>query len=162
MQLPPTDAQGRFVAELQTGSIIKRCFARLLDAVVAGLTTFGFSLVMPLPFASLLGTGWFCLADWSGSPGKWLFRLRVVTLEGAPVGAIAALKRNVVLGLPTFARALMTSGWLGLQGDAQKWDRGLLACVGLAVVLGELVGMVMQPQNRRWGDVFAGTRVVDR
>lgn len=162
MALPPTDEQGRFLPELRTGSILKRCVAKLLDAVIAGVTTFGFSMMMPLPFASLIGTGWFCLADWSGSPGKWLFRLRAVTLAGAPLGPVASLKRNIVLGLPTIARAFLVSGWVGLQGENLKWDRGFLACVGLAVFLGELVGMVMQPDNRRWGDTFARSRVVDR
>jgi uncharacterized RDD family membrane protein YckC len=37
-----------------------------------------------------------------------------------------------------------------------------VACIGLSVMLGELIGMVMQPQNRRWGDTFARTRVVER
>ncbi len=160
--LPPTDEAGRFLPNLRTGSILKRIFAKMIDAIVAGLTSWGFSTVMPLPLASLLGTGWFMLTDWSGSPGKWLFQLRAVTLEGAPLGPLAALKRNIVLGLPTILRSMLVAGWLGLQGENQQWDRGLLACVGLSVTLGELIGMVLQPDNRRWGDTFARSRVVDR
>ena len=162
MNLPPTDEAGRFVPNLRTGSIIKRICAKLFDAVVAGLTSWGLSTMMPLPVASLIGTGWFCLADWAGSPGKWLFQLRVVTLQGEAIGPLASLKRNVVLGLPTILRSMLVAGWLGVQGEGQQWDRGALACVGLSVALGELIGMVLQPDNRRWGDTFARSRVVDR
>lgn len=75
---------------------------------------------------------------------------------------MASFKRNLLLGLPTFLRALLVSGVLGVQGEGQKWDRGMLACVSISIFLGELIGMVMQPQNRRFGDTFARTRVVDR
>lgn len=160
--LPPTDEQGRFLPNLRTASIIKRIFAKLIDAVLCGFTTLGLSSVMPLPFASFIGVSWFVLTDWFGSPGKWLFQLRAVTLEGAPLGPIASIKRNLLLGLPTFLRALLVSGVLGVQGEGQKWDRGALACVAVSVLLGELIGMVMQPDNRRWSDTLARSRVVDR
>lgn len=160
--LPPTDEAGRFLPELRTGSIIKRCFAKLLDLIVVAIPTIALVMVLPPPVPSLLGTTWFMLMDWAGSPGKWLLRLRAVTLEGAPLGPMASLQRNLVLGLPLFARALLMSGWVGLQGEDQKWDFGIIACVGFIVLLGELIGMVMQPENRRWGDTFARSRVVDR
>lgn len=160
--LPPTDAQGRFLPVLRSGSIIKRCFAKLLDSILTGFTTWGLARVMPLPVASFIGISWFVLSDWFGSPGKWLFRLRVVTLAGAPISPLASIKRNILLGLPTFLRALLVSGVLGLQGENQQWDRGMLACVSLTFYLGELIGMVMHPENRRWGDTFARSRVVDR
>lgn len=162
MQLPPTDAQGRFVPVFRDGSILKRMFAKLIDSIVCGVTIWGFSKCMELPWAAAIGVFWYCTADASGSPGKWFFRLRVVMMSGAPVTMFAALKRNVVLGLPTLGRAMITAGWGGLDADASKWDRGFLACVGLAVVLGEVIGMLLQPMNRRWGDTFAGTRVVER
>ena len=162
MDLPPTDDAGRFLPNLRTGSIIKRCVAKFLDLLVAGVVTGGLALVIPFPLASLVGMSWLCLTDWLGSPGKWLFQLRAVTLEGAPLGPLAALKRNGVLGLPSVAQAFLASGWIGLQGQNQKWDGALIACVGLAVWLGEIIGMVMQPENRRWGDAFARSRVVDR
>lgn len=147
---------------LRKGSVAKRMFAKLIDAVVAGVTTWSFWRVMPLPFASFIGMTWFCLTDWSGSPGKWLLRLKAVTLEGAPLSAVASLKRNLLLGMPTFLRALLVSGWLGAQGDDVKGERGLLALVSLAVYLREFIGLVKQPESRRWGDIFARSRVVDR
>lgn len=162
MSLPPTDEQGRFLPNLRTGSVIKRIFAKLIDAVICGFTTGGLSLVMPLPWASFIGVSWFVLTDWSGSPGKWLFQLRAVTLDGKELGPLASIKRNLLLGLPTFLRALSASGVLGLQGDQQKWDRGITACLSLTFFFGELIGMAMQPESRRWGDTFARSRVVDR
>jgi uncharacterized RDD family membrane protein YckC len=160
--LPPTDEQGRFLPNLRTGSMIKRFFAKLLDAIICGLTTGGLSLVMPLPWASFIGVSWFVLTDWSGSPGKWLFQLRAVTLDGKPLGPLASIQRNLLLGLPTFLRALMTSGLIGLEGDLAKWDRAAMACISLTFIFGELIGMLLQPENRRWGDTFARSRVVDR
>ncbi len=160
--LPPTDAAGRFLPNLRTASIIKRCFAKLIDAICSGITTFTLLALMPLPFASFLGTSWFCLTDWFGSPGKWLFQIRAVNLDGAPLSPLAAIKRNLILGLPTFLRALIMAGYFGTQVGDQKWERLILALVSLSVFFGELVGMVMQPDNRRWGDSFARSRVVDR
>ncbi|MDP2272773.1 MAG: RDD family protein [Archangium sp.] len=160
--LPPTDSQGRFLPNLRTASILKRCCAKVIDAILSGITTFTFLALMPLPFASVIGTSWFCLTDWFGSPGKWLFQIRAVNLDGSPLSPLASIKRNLILGLPTFLRALITAGLIGAQGEDQKWERLILALVSLSVFFGELVGMVMQPDNRRWGDTFARSRVVDR
>ena len=160
--LPPTDAAGRFLPALRAASIIKRCCAKLIDACFAGITTFTLLTLMPLPFASFVSTTWFCLTDWFGSPGKWLFQIRAVNLDGSPLSPLASLKRNVLLGLPTFLHALITAGLIGAQGEDQKWERLILALVSLSVFFGELVGMVMQPDNRRWGDTFARSRVVNR
>ncbi|HEY0882569.1 MAG TPA: RDD family protein [Archangium sp.] len=160
--LPETDEQGRFKPVLRNGSMIRRAAAKLIDAVIGGFTTWTFSRFMPLPFASLVGVGWFLATDWSGSPGKWLLRLKTVNLEGGEVSLIASLKRNVILGLPTLARAFLVSGWVGLQGENMVWDRGFLACVGLSIFAGELFGMFTHPEARRWGDLFARTRVVER
>lgn len=162
MSLPPTDEQGRFLPQLETGSMIKRFFAKLLDAILTGAFSASLWLLLPMPWPAVIGTSWFMLSDWFGSPAKWLLRLKVVHLDGSAIGPIASLKRNFMLGLPTIARAVIVSGWWGTDVDSAKWDRGALACIGIAVLIGELVGMIMQPQNRRWGDHFAGTRVVER
>lgn len=163
MNLPPTDAQGRFLPELRTASIFSRYFAKAVDLTLAAAIIVVLTLaVLPYPYAALMGTGWFLLSDWVGSPGKWLLRIRAVTLEGAPLGPLGSLKRNLVLGLPTMSHALLVGGWVGLQGEGRKWDAGILLCVGVVVVLGEFIGMVMQPESRRWGDTFARSRVIDR
>lgn len=162
VEVPPRSEGERFKPVLVTAPTYRRVLAKLLDAIVSGATSWGFSFLMPMPYAVLIGVGWFMLCDWSGSWGKWLFRIKVVMLDGAPVGAIASLLRNLVLGLPTIGRAFIVSGWSGATGDAAKWDRGLLACVGLAVAFGELLGMVIDKEGRRWSDRFAGTRVVER
>ena len=52
--IPPTDERGRFVPVLRDGSILKRLFARGLDAVLSGGATLVLSRVKPLPLASLL------------------------------------------------------------------------------------------------------------
>lgn len=163
MALPPTDEAGRFLPELRTASIFSRYFAKAVDITIAGVTIVVLTLVtQSYPAAALIGASWFMLTDWAGSPGKWLLRVRAVTLAGARLGPIASLKRNLVLALPTLSHALLVGGWVGLQGEDRKWDAGILLCVGVVVVLGEFVGMLMQPESRRWGDTFARSRVVDR
>lgn len=163
MNLPPTDEHGRFLPELRTASIFSRYFAKAVDITLGGFLIVALTLaVLPYPFAALIGASWFMLTDWLGSPGKWLLRIRAVTLEGKPLGPLGSFKRNLVLVLPTVSHALLVGGWIGLQGDDRKWDAGIVLCVGIVIVLGEFIGMVMQPESRRWGDVFARSRVVDR
>jgi uncharacterized RDD family membrane protein YckC len=162
MQPPELDEAGRFKPVLRRGPFASRLAAKLIDAVISGFTTWTFTRFAPLPVASLVGVGWFLLTDWFGSPGKWLLRLKTVTLEGHEITLVMSFKRNLLLGLPTLARALLVSGVIGLQGENMVYDRGLLACVGLSVVLAELFGMLTHPESRRWGDIFARTRVVVR
>jgi len=160
--LPETDEQGRFKPVLKTGSMIRRVVAKLIDSVIYTFTAWSFSRFVPVLAASLIGFGWFLATDWFGSPGKWLLRLKTVTLEGGEVSLLASIKRNVILGLPTLARALLVGGFIGLQGENMVWDRGFLGCVGLSITVGELFGMFTHPEARRWGDLFARTRVVER
>lgn len=160
--LPPLDEHGRFQAELVPASTAARLVAKFIDFVVAGATSFGFTALLPAPVASLVGMTWLCLTDWSGSPGKWLLRLRTVHPDGRPCGVGASLLRNFMLALPTLGRALIVSGWSGASASEATWDRAILAVVGLGIASGEVVGMVLREQGRRWGDRLAGTRVVRR
>ena len=161
--LPPTDAQGRFLPQLRTASIFSRYFAKAADFTLAATNIVVLTIAgVPYPWAALSGSAWFLLSDWAGSPGKWLLQIRAVTLVGAPVGPLSSFKRNLVLALPTLSHALLVGGWVGMQGDGRKWDAGLLLCIGFIVVLGEFMGMLMQPESRRWGDVFGRSRVIDR
>lgn len=162
VELPPVDQQGRFQAELVQASTGSRLVAKFIDFVIAGGTSFGFTALLPGPLASLVGMTWLCLTDWSGSPGKWLFRLRTVHLDGRPCGLGGSLLRNFMLALPTLGRAVIVSGWSGAAGTEATWDRAILAVVGLGIALGEVIGMVLREQGRRWGDRVAGTRVVRR
>lgn len=163
MQLPPTDEAGRFLPSLRAASIFSRYFAKAADLTVSAAMIVVLTLtVLPFHWASVVGTTWFMLTDWAGSPGKWILRIRAVTLEGAPLGPLASLKRNLVLGLPSLSHAFLVGGYIGLQGDDRKWDAGVLVCIGIIVVFGEFIGMVMQPESRRWGDTFARSRVIDR
>ena len=129
MQLPEQDAQGRFLPQFRTASIFARYFAKAIDFTFAGVTIVVLTLILhSYPAAALVGATGFMLTDWLGSPGKWLLQIRAVTLEGAPLGPLASLKRNLVLALPTLSHALLVGGWVGLQGDDRKWDAGIVLC----------------------------------
>ncbi len=134
-----------------------RIAAKLIDAVVAGVTSAGFTALLPVPLATLIGTGWFMLSDWGGSPGKWLFGLETVMEPGGPATLVASLKRNLLLGIPTIGRALVVSGWTQATGDEARWDRAFISLVGLGVTVSELSGLLRS--GRRFGDRFGGTVV---
>jgi uncharacterized RDD family membrane protein YckC len=158
MQLPPLDARGRFAAELRQAGMLPRLFAKALDLLPMGLVL-ALTVLVDVPTLGLLGLLAFCLLDWVGSPGKWLLRLRVVDLQGQPVGPSSALKRNAMFVVAPMLQVAIWAGWLG---SPRTWDQISVFCVGGALLIGELVGLLLQRESRRWGDVFAGTRVVER
>lgn len=160
--IPPTDEQGRFQRVLVTSSIFRRVPAKLVDAVIAGIFSASMMTLMPAPWQAVVGTSWFILSDFLGSPGKWLFRMQVVRLDGSRIGFMHSVFRNGLLGVPTIARAVIVSGWWGADADAAKWDRLAVALLGIAVTVTEIIGMALQAENRRFGDNLAQTRVVDR
>lgn len=152
------DAQGRFVAgEPRDAGMLTRIFAKLIDVFPTGLTV-AIAQLTGVPALGLVALGLFAFSDWTGSPGKWLLRIRAITLDGSPATPLSSLKRNITLCLAPAGHLVIASGWFG-QG---RWDQASVFCVGAVVVLGEFVGLIFQPQNRRWGDVFAKTRVVER
>jgi len=158
MHLPQTDASGRFVAgEPRDAALLTRIFAKGIDVFPTGLAV-AIAQLAGVPALGLVALSLFACSDWTGSPGKWLLRIRAITLDGSPATPLAALQRNVTLCLAPAGHLVISAGWLG-QG---RWDQASVFCVGAVVVLGEFVGLLFQPQNRRWGDVFAKTRVVER
>ena len=159
---PAQDAQGRYVAPLVTAPLLRRLAAKLVDMVISGLLSWSCTFLVAQPWASGIGLGWFVLADWLGSPGKWLFSLRVVREGGGPVTALASVQRNILLGLPSFGRALSVSGLTGLTGTWALVDRGVVGLFGVVVVVSEVFAMWVRDGGRRWGDRFGRTRVVTR
>jgi len=74
------------------------------------------------------------------SPGKWLFRLRVVRLlDGSPIGVKDSLKRNLVLVVPGVGELLL---WLHLRTRAEpSWGRAGTTLVRIASSLGSARGI---------------------
>lgn len=157
-----TDAQGRFQRELTEAPYFARVFAKFIDLTLAGAMYLLASLWLPPLESTTIGTGWFLLSDWLGSPGKWLLRLEAVSLDGRRVGPLRSALRNLFLMLPLLGRAVLKSGWWGSDRDAMYLDLGVLACLGLVMALVELVTMAILPLGQRWSDTMAKSRVVRR
>ena len=125
-------------------------FAKLIDAILAGVATLGQVMVLPAPLASFICMTWFCLTDWAGLPRKWLFQLRALPLDGKPGADRFPQAESVARAadIPAGAddeRAVGPAG--GKSGVGSPGARLCLAVVHAR----EIVGRVMQPENRRWG-----------
>ncbi len=101
--------------------------------------------------------GWFFLEWFSGAlfeiylqgrtPGKWMFRLRVISVDGTTIKGSQALLRNLVRAadlLPLYGV---------IQLDSQFWLYVPLATVGFLV-------MLSNHRFQRLGDLVSGTMVV--
>lgn len=99
------------------------------------------------------------------SIGKRTQEIRVVTKSGAPIAAIDSAKRNAIFALGSLLAALVaTLQLVPCLGDA-------VAClllpllflgglVSLAAGVVEIVKITQDPNGVRFGDEWAGTRVV--
>jgi uncharacterized RDD family membrane protein YckC len=108
----------------------------LLLLVLASAAGFAGSLALAAYIALAVGApiAYFtvCEARWGQTPGKRAMRVRVVTIEGAPIGWRESLIRNIVRLID-----LLPAGYL----------------------LGGIVA-ICSPQSRRIGDYAAGTLAV--
>ena len=99
------------------------------------------------------------------SLGKKLMEIRVLTTRNAAIGFMESLKRNGIFAVgSTLNLVRATFQLVPCLGDA-------VAClmlplfflswlIGIAAVIVEVVKIVTQPDGRRFGDEWAGTRVV--
>ncbi|MER3455672.1 MAG: RDD family protein [candidate division GAL15 bacterium] len=89
------------------------------------------------------------------SIGKKLLKLRPVRLDGQPMDLTASARRNLSLCVGYVGTILTVIPLLG-------WGLAmLLGLAGLALVVVELVLVLADPEGRRMGDRWAGTRVVE-
>jgi len=138
----------------------RRLPAYLLDCLIRLLVLLGLGMVGMLAGIGGLGgfgvalflVGWFVLAwfygglfetFWNGqTPGKRVFGLRVLSIDGLPINALQAVLRNVLRDV-----------------DALPMAAGSGA-VGLPLYMLGLVTMAANDRYQRLGDLAAGTIVV--
>jgi len=136
--------------------LAKRFIAFLIDGVIAvGL---GF---IPM-IGSIAGAAYFLVRDGldfdfakQASVGKQVMKLRPVRLDGLPMDLETSIRRNWMFGLGILSGALDIIPILGLA---------FVLVIGFAsFCLGvyELYNVLTDPQGRRWGDRYAGTRVIE-
>ena len=128
----------------------KRFVAILIDGILAGLIG-----LIPV-IGGLVGAAYMLLRDGfdfdfmkKRSLGKKLMKLRPVLVDGGEVDLAVSVKRNVIFAVPLVLMIIPVLGWI------------LAPIVSLAVGIIEVVLVLSDEEGRRWGDKFAGTKVIE-
>ncbi len=142
----------------------KRIVAALIDAIPAIVVGFVLGLI---PFiggliGGLLAGGWWLVRDGleldfadKRSPGKKIMKLRPVRLDGQPMTMEVSIKRNLPLAVYCVGYILWVVPVLG-------WLVSIpIFAIGAIVSLIEAVLALTDPEGRRMGDKYAGTKVIE-
>ena len=147
--IPPAPPAGK-------AEVGKRVLAALIDGLLAG----GVSMI---PFiGGIIGGAYILLRDGlelefmdRRSIGKKLMKLRPVRLDGQAMDIETSVKRNLPLCIGLVGSIFWIIPILG-------WIVALLlGVVGMVVVIIEVVTVLTDPEGRRMGDKFAGTKVLE-
>jgi uncharacterized RDD family membrane protein YckC len=148
--------QGAAVVSPVKADLSKRLLAGLIDGVLCALV----SLVPVL--GGLVGAVYVVVRDGVDvefmkrrSIGKQAMKVRAVRLDGQPMDLATSVKRNFpfmvgLIGLPFVVIPILGWGIAALLGVAQ-----------LVISIIEVVLVLTDPEGRRMGDKFAGTKVID-
>ncbi|HVN74933.1 MAG TPA: RDD family protein [Thermoanaerobaculaceae bacterium] len=156
MAVPPTAAPAAPAPAAAKADLTKRFLAALIDGLLAG----GVSLI---PFiGGLIGAAYILVRDGlevefmdRRSIGKKVMKLRPVRLDGQAMDVATSVKRSLPLCIGSIGMVfwiIPILGWLLAI---------LLGLTGLVVGIIELVLVLTDPEGRRMGDKFAGTKVVE-
>ena len=133
---------------------------RFLAALIDGLLCAAVGLVPVL--GGLVGAVYIVMRDGLDvdfmkrrSIGKQVMKLRPVRLDGQPMDVATSVKRNFLfvaglIGLPFMVIPIL--GWA---------IAGLLGAVQLVIGILEIVLVLSDPEGRRFGDKFAGTKMIE-
>jgi uncharacterized RDD family membrane protein YckC len=129
-----------------------RVVAAVIDFAIAGIASVCLALTLGVIGVFLSGIGsalYIGLRDGApgGSPGKRLLGLRVVGPGGRPITYGDSLRRNLVFALPIVIGSIPVFAALEM-------------ILLIAAVVVELVLILTREDGRRFGDQWAGTRVV--
>lgn len=144
--------------------VAKRFIAALIDAIPAIIVGFVLGLI---PFiggilAGLAAGGWWLVRDGleldfadKRSLGKKLMKLRPIRLDGQPMDMATSVKRNLPLAIYCVGYFLWIVPVLGHIASMP------IFAIGAVVSLIEAVLVVTDPEGRRFGDKWAGTKVIE-
>jgi uncharacterized RDD family membrane protein YckC len=149
----PTSAAPSATTKADLG---KRFIAALIDGLLAGVVSF-------VPFiGGIVGGAYMLVRDGLDldfakrrSIGKQLMKLRPVRLDGQAMNLETSLKRNLPLCIGYVGSIFMIIPLLG-------WAIAIiLGLIGVVVAIIEVIKVLTDPEGRRFGDVFAGTKVIE-
>lgn len=131
---------------------VRRVSAKFVDLfIVMALATLVWSPVGPiLAFVYSLIADALPLKGFAGqSPGKKLFKLKIVSTRGTEIGLRDSVFRNAPVGVATFFALIPIWGW------------AILALIGFPLMVVEIYLLVRAPRGQRLGDVMGDTEVVE-
>lgn len=142
----------------------KRIVAAIIDAIPAVIVGFVFGLIPIIGgiIGGLLAGGWWLVRDGldvdfadKRSLGKKLMKLRPVRLDGQPMTMDVSIKRNLPLAVYCIGYVLWVVPVLG-------WILSIpVFGIGVVISIIEAVLALTDPEGRRMGDKYAGTKVVE-
>ncbi|MBN1824671.1 MAG: RDD family protein [Candidatus Eisenbacteria bacterium] len=128
----------------------KRFVAILIDGILSGLIG-----LVPV-IGGLIGAAYMLTRDGLNfdfmdkrSLGKKLMKLRPVRVDGGEVDVSVSVKRNFIFAIPLVLMIIPVLGWI------------LAPILSLVVMILEVVLVLSDEEGRRWGDKFAGTKVIE-
>jgi uncharacterized RDD family membrane protein YckC len=154
----PASAEDAAVGAAATpkADLTRRAIAIIIDFVIASIL----GLIPAIGW--LLGGAYLLLRDGldvdylrGRSLGKTLMKLRPVRLDGKPMDLMTSIKRNwmFAMGLVVAALALIPIfGWLLIPFVIIAWP---------ILIIIEIIRVFTNPRGRRWGDLLAGTVVIE-
>lgn len=148
--------QGGAVVPAAKADLGKRFLAALIDGVLCAVVS-----MVPI-LGGLAAAVYVAVRDGlevdfmkRRSIGKQVMKVRAVRLDGQPMDIATSVKRNVPFVLCFLGLPLLVIPFLGWAIVA------LLGVVQLVISVIEIVLVLTDPEGRRMGDKFAGTKVVD-
>lgn len=156
------DSLGEKVQDTMTATapgkvdLAKRFIAALVDGVLA-------AVVGTVPVVGgIAGMAYILVRDGldiefmkGRSIGKKLMRLRPVRLDGQPMDLATSIRRNWVFAIGALSGLVAWIPFLGLIAVL------VLGLIGFLVALYEIYMVATDAEGRRYGDRFAGTKVIE-
>ena len=136
--------------------LTKRAIAAIIDFAIA-------SVLSRIPFVGwFAGIGYILVRDGLDvelinrqSVGKKLMGLKTVRLDGEPMDVPGSVRRNWMFALGTLAGMI---AWIPLLGFLTVLAAGLISFL---IGVYEVYLVFTDNEGRRWGDTFAGTKVIE-
>ena len=154
---PLDEAINSITATLSSkADLTKRGIAAVIDGVIAGVLS-----QVPL-VGWIAGMGYILVRDgldfeWMNrqSVGKKLMGLKTVRLDGQPMEISTSVRRNWMFALGTLAGLF---AWIPILGFLAVLAVSL---VSFLIAVYEVYLVFTDKEGRRWGDTFAGTKVIE-
>lgn len=166
MAVPPSAVPSAPVPAPSAGKadLAKRFIGVLIDGIIVGIAGMivGFVPFIGGPIAGVLVGGYWLMRDGldldfadKRSIGKKVMKLRPVRLDGQPMDQNTSMKRN-------FPLAIYAIGYfLWIVPVAGHLVSIPIFMIGGLINLMEAILVLTDAEGRRWGDKFAGTKVIE-